>query len=164
MCFFVFSIKFARTREGRPARRKLTELIVKSKKNPVTDPAAILFVFQVNISCKTTSIILYFKYASFSVASRKKRQNTNPHPDGNFFVDRFGLGILRDGTKNVLGNAGEQNTPKGRTKKEMKKALILRHFLCTHVVNIFVSKSVCMESRQWLNWGMSMSYVFTLGG
>ena len=77
-------------------RRKLTELLVKSKKYLVTDPAAIFFVFQVNISCKTTSIILYFKYASFSVDKRKKRQNTNPHPDGNFFVDRFGLGILRD--------------------------------------------------------------------
>ena len=97
MWFFVFSINFARTREGRPARRKLTELLVKSKKTLVTEPAAIFFVFQVNISCKTTSIILYFKYASFSVVTRKKRQNTNPHPDGNFFDDRFGLGILRDG-------------------------------------------------------------------
>ena len=97
MWLFVFSINFARTREGRPARRKLTELLVKSKKTLVTDPAAIFFVFQVNISCKTTSIILYFKYASFSVVTRKKRQNTNPHPDGNFFDDRFGLGILRDG-------------------------------------------------------------------
>ena len=96
MWFFVFSINFARTREGRPARRKLTELLVKSKKTLVTEPAAIFFVFQVNISCKTTSIILYFKYASFSVVTRKKRQNTNPHPDGNFFDDRFGLGILRD--------------------------------------------------------------------
>ena len=96
MWFFVFSINFARTREGRPARRKLTELLVKSKKTLVTDPAAIFLVFQVNISCKTTSIILYFKYASFSVVTRKKRQNTNPHPDGNFFDDRFGLGILRD--------------------------------------------------------------------
>ena len=96
MWFFVFSINFARTREGRPAPRKLTELLVKSKKTLVTEPAAIFFVFQVNISCKTTSIILYFKYASFSVVTRKKRQNTNPHPDGNFFDDRFGLGILRD--------------------------------------------------------------------
>ena len=96
MWFFVFSINFARTREGRPARRKLTELLVKSKESLVTDPATILFVFQVNISCKNTSIILYFKYASFSVVTRKKRQNTNPHPNGNFFVDRFGLGILRD--------------------------------------------------------------------
>ena len=99
MWFFVFSINFARTREGRPARRKLTELLVKSKKSLDTDPAAIFFVFQVNISCKTTSIILYFKYASFSVVTRKKRQNTNPHPDGNFFDDRFGLGILRDGSR-----------------------------------------------------------------
>ena len=96
MWFFVFSINFARTREGRPARRKLTERLVKSKKTLVTEPAAIFFVFQVNVSCKTTSIILYFKYASFSVVRRKKRQNTNPHPDGNFFDDRFGLGILRD--------------------------------------------------------------------
>ena len=96
MWFFVFSINFARTREGRPARKKLTELLVKSKKTLVTEPAAIFFVFQVNISCKTTSIILYFKYASFSVVTRKKRQNTNPHPDGNFFDVRFGLGILRD--------------------------------------------------------------------
>ena len=96
MWFFVFSINFARTREGRPARRKLTELLVKSKKTLVTDPAAIFFVFQVNISCKTTSLILYCKYASFSVVTRKKRQNTNPHPDGNFFDDRFRLGILRD--------------------------------------------------------------------
>ena len=101
MCFFVFSINFARTREGRPARRKLTELLVKSKKTLVTEPAAIFFVFQVNISCKTTSIILYFKYASFSVVTRKKRQNTNPHPDGNFFDDRFGLGILRDASNNT---------------------------------------------------------------
>ena len=101
MWFFVFSINFARTREGRPARRKLTELLVKSKKTLVTEPAAIFFVFQVNISCKTTSIILYFKYASFSVVTRKKRQNTNPHPDGNFFDDRFGLGILRDAPKHI---------------------------------------------------------------
>ena len=101
MCFFVSSINFARTREGRPARRKLTEVLVKSKKNIVTDPAAIFFVFQVNISCKTTSIILYFKYASFSVVTRKKRQNTNPHPDGNFFVDRFGLGILHDAERSI---------------------------------------------------------------
>ena len=103
MWFFVFSINFARTREGRPARRKLTELLVKSKKTLVTEPAAIFFVFQVNISCKTTSIILYFKYASFSVVTRKKRQNTNPHPDGNFFDDRFGLGILRDVLATELG-------------------------------------------------------------
>ena len=96
MWFFVFSINCARTREGRPARRKLTELLVKSKKTLVAEPAAIFFVFQVNISCKTTSIILYFKYASFSVVTKKKRQNTNPHPDGNFFDDLFGLGILRD--------------------------------------------------------------------
>ena len=96
MWFFVLSINFAGTSEGRPARRKLTELLVKSKKYLVIDSAAIFFVFQVNISCKTTSIILYFKYASFSVVTRKKRQNTNPHPDGNFFVDRFGLGILCD--------------------------------------------------------------------
>ena len=96
MWLFVFSINFAQTREGRPARRKLTELLVKSEKNLVTDSAAIFFVFQVNISCKTTSIILYFKYASFSVITRMKRQNTNPLPEGNFFVDRFGLGILRD--------------------------------------------------------------------
>ena len=102
MWFFVFSINFARTREGRPARRKLTELLVKSKKTLVTEPAAIFFVFQVNISCKTTSIILYFKYASFSVVTRKKRQNTNPHPDGNFFDDRFGLGILRDDVVRVI--------------------------------------------------------------
>ena len=109
MCFFVFSINFARTREGRPARRKLTELLVKSKKTLVTEPAAI--VFQVNISCKTTSIILYFKYASFSVVTRKKRQNTNPHPDGNFFDDRFGLGILRDeGTPKNVSNCELRNT------------------------------------------------------
>ena len=96
MWFFVFSFNFARTREGRPARRKLTELLVKSKNilSPIPPPS--FFVFGVKISCKTTSITLYFKYASFSVVTRKKRQNTNPHPDGNFFVDRFGLGILRD--------------------------------------------------------------------
>ena len=106
MWFFVFSINFARTLEGRPARRKLTELLVKSKKYLFTDPAAIFFVFQLNISCKTTSIILYFKYASFSVVTRKKRQNTNPHPDGNFFGDRFGLGILRDDYHHILDSGG----------------------------------------------------------
>ena len=109
MWFFVFSINFARTREGRPARRKLTERLVKSKKTLVTEPAAIFFVFQVNISCKTTSIILYFKYASFSVVTRKKRQNTNPHPDGNFFDDRFGLGILRDDS--FKNHSGVGNAP-----------------------------------------------------
>ena len=41
-------------------------------------------------------------------------------------------------------------------------ALILRHFLCTHVIDGFVSKSVCMELQQWLNWGMG--YEFTLDG
>ena len=99
MWFSVLSINFARTREARPTRRELTERLVKSEKktllSPIPPPS--FFVFQVNISCKTTSIILYFKYASFSVVTRKKRQNANPHPDGNFFDDRFGLGILRDG-------------------------------------------------------------------
>ena len=33
--------------------------------------------------------------------SRQKRQNTNPSPDGKFFVDLNGLGILRDGTHDV---------------------------------------------------------------
>ena len=56
------------------------------------------------------------------------------------------------GTKIVLGNTG--------TKGSEREG----QFLCTHVVNIFVSKSVCMELRQWLNWGMSLSYEFTLGG
>ena len=115
MWFFVFSINFARTREGRPARRKLTELLVKSKKTLVTEPAAIFFVFQVNISCKTTSIILYFKYASFSVVTRKKRQNTNPHPDGNFFDDRFGLGILRDAHTSSIRNRQKQRKHKAHS-------------------------------------------------
>ena len=88
MWFFVFSINFARTREGRPARRKLTELLVKSKKTLVTDPAAIFFVFYPFLCFNSSMLHL--------VWSRKKRQNTNPHPDGNFFDDRFGLGILRD--------------------------------------------------------------------
>ena len=35
-------------------------------------------------------------YASFTSVMAKKRQNTNPYPDGNFFVDLNGLGILRD--------------------------------------------------------------------
>ena len=135
MWFFVFSINFARTREGRPARRKLTELLVKSKKTLVTEPAAIFFVFQVNISCKTTSIILYFKYASFSVVTRKKRQNTNPHPDGNFFDDLFGLGILRD----------EEKLEKGLECSFLLSRIILRpfkgifarakhHLICSDVV------------------------------
>ena len=81
---------------GGPRGENLQNFLWSRKKNLVIDPAAIFFVFQVNISCKTTSIILYFKYASFSVVTRKKRQNTNHHPDGNFFVDRFRLGILRD--------------------------------------------------------------------
>ena len=118
MWFFVFSINFARTREGRPARRKLTELLVKSKKTLVTDPAAIFFVFQVNISCKTTSIILYFKYASFSVVTRKKRQSTNPHPDGNFFDHRFGLGILRD-VGMMFAQPDKQKLFKPATLREM---------------------------------------------
>ena len=51
-----------------------------------------------------------------------------------------------------------------KIKRCKRHEFILRHFLCTHVVNIFVSKSVWVELRQWLNWGMSMSYEFTLGG
>ena len=55
-----------------------------------------------------------------------------------------------------------------REDKKLKRCerhkFILRHFFWTHVVNIFVSKSVWVELRQWLNWGMSMSYEFTLGG
>ena len=35
-------------------------------------------------------------YASFTSVMAKKRQNTNPYPDGNFFVDLNGLGILRN--------------------------------------------------------------------
>ena len=81
---------------GGPRGENLQNFLWSRKKPLVTDLAAIFFVFQVNISCKTTSIILYFKYASLSVVTRKKGQNTNPHPDGNFFDDRFGLGILRD--------------------------------------------------------------------
>ena len=108
MWFFVFSINFARTREGRPARRKLTELLVKSKKNLVTDPPPSFLFFKSIFHVRTTSIILYFKYASFSVVTRKKRQNTNPHPDGNFFDDRFGLGILRDASEEKLGNYHSQ--------------------------------------------------------
>ena len=42
----------------------------------------------------------YLMYASFrSVTAKKptkKRQNTNPYPDGKFFVDLIGPGILRD--------------------------------------------------------------------
>ena len=37
-------------------------------------------------------------YASFRSVTAKKRQNINPHPDGKFFVDLIGLGILRDDT------------------------------------------------------------------
>ena len=66
------------------------------RKTSCHDPTAIVFVFQVTISCKTPSIILYFKYAPYIVVRRKKLQNTNPHPDGSFFVDCFGLGILRE--------------------------------------------------------------------
>ena len=96
--WFLFSLSILpQAMRGGPRGENLQNFLWSGKKYLVTDPAAIFFVFQVNISCKTTSIILYFKYASFSVVTRKKRQNTNPHPEGNFFVDRFGLGILRDG-------------------------------------------------------------------
>ena len=81
---------------GGPRVENLQDFLC-SPKNTCHGSCRHLFVFEVKISCKTPSIILYFKYASYSVVTRKKRQNTNPHPDRNFFVDRFGLGILRDG-------------------------------------------------------------------
>ena len=96
-CGFLFSLSILpEPVRGGPRRENLQNFLWSRKKllSPIPPPS--FFVFQVNISCKTTSIILYFKYASFSVVTRRKRQNTNPHPDGNFFDDRFGLGILRD--------------------------------------------------------------------
>ena len=81
---------------GGPRKENLQNFLW-SRKTSSHDPVAIFFVFQGKTSCKTPSIILHFKCASYSVVTRKKRQNTNPHLDGNFFVDRFGLGILRDG-------------------------------------------------------------------
>ena len=39
---------------------------------------------------------VYFMYYSYSNATEKERHNTNPLPDGIFFVDRTSLGILRD--------------------------------------------------------------------
>ena len=68
------------------------------------------------------------------------------------------------GAKNALGNTGTKCSEREDKKKNDVKALILGHFFCTHVVNIFVSKSVCMALQQWFNWGIIMSYEFTLGG
>ena len=69
--------------------------------------------------------------------------------------------ILRNkGTKNVLGNTGTKRSEREDKKKDVKGT----HFATFPLYNIFVSKSVCMELRQWFNWGISMSYEFTLGG
>ena len=40
---------------------------------------------------------MYASFRSVTAKNRqKKRQNTNPYPDGKFFVDLIGPGILRD--------------------------------------------------------------------
>ena len=68
MCFFVFSINFARTREGRPARRKLTELLVKSEKilSPIPPPSFLFFksIFHVRLRLLSfTSSMLHLVWA-----------------------------------------------------------------------------------------------------
>ena len=64
------------------------------------------------------------------------------------------------GTKNTLGNTGTKCSERGAKKKLCK-----RHSSCdisfALMSSTFVSKSVCMELRQWANWGISMSYEFT---
>ena len=54
-------------------------------------------------------------------------------------------------TKNVLGNTGTK-----RSVREGKKDVKGTHLAIFPLHNIFVSKSVCMELRQWFNWGIIM--------
>ena len=86
MWFFVFSINFARTREGRPARRKLTELLVKSKKtlSPIPPPSFLFFksIFHVRLRLLSfTSSMLHL------VWSRERNDKTlTPTPTGIFLL------------------------------------------------------------------------------
>ena len=86
MCFFVVSIKFARTREGRPARRKLTELLVKSEKtsSPIPPPSCLFFksIFHVRLRLLSfTSSTLHL------VWSRERNDKTlTPTPTGIFLL------------------------------------------------------------------------------
>ena len=94
MWFFVFSINFARTREGRPARRKLTELLVKSKKllSPSPPPSFLFFksIFHVRLRLLSfTSSMLHLvwsgaiigdgdrNWVSFSVMGLSLSKKTN---------------------------------------------------------------------------------------
>ena len=86
MWFFVFSINFARTREGRPARRKLTELLVKSKKTLVTDPAAI-FLFFKSIFHVRLRLLSFTSSMLHLVWSRERNDKTlTPTPTGIFLM------------------------------------------------------------------------------
>ena len=77
--FFVFSFNLAEP------LKKTCRTSCEVEEHLVTDPGAIFFVFEVKNSYKTPSIIPYFKYASYRVVTKKKRQNTNPHRDGILF-------------------------------------------------------------------------------
>ena len=87
MWFLVFSINFVRTREGRPARRKLTELLVKSKKNLVTDPAAIFFLFFKSILRVRLRLLSFTSSMLHLVWSRERNDKTlTPTPTGIFLL------------------------------------------------------------------------------
>ena len=48
------------------------------------------------------TVLLFFISCMLDLeVSRQKRQNANPSPDGKFFVELNGLGILHDGTHDV---------------------------------------------------------------
>ena len=86
MWFFVFSNNFARTREGRPSRRKLTKLLVKSKKilPPIPPPPFLFFksIFHVRLRLLSfSSSMLHL------VWSRERNDKTlTPTPTGIFLL------------------------------------------------------------------------------
>ena len=87
--FFVFSFNFARAREGKPARRKLTELLVKSKKILVTilPPSVLFFKSRFHVRLRLLSFTSSMLHI---VWSRKRNDKTlTPTLTGFFFVDRF---------------------------------------------------------------------------
>ena len=72
--------------------------------------------------------------------------------------------LREQGNKKRFREHGKKKLRKGGQKKDVNGTHLATFplHLC-NVVNIFVSKSVCMQLRQWLNWGMSMNSPWVAG-
>ena len=88
---------------GGPREGKIQKTSFKVVKNFSRIGAAIFCSSKLVSSTARLFGSVYFMYSSYSNATEKERHNTNPLTDGIFFVDRTGLGILRDGYSDVTG-------------------------------------------------------------